>query len=258
MNDDDHTPFDVDLETAYRQALRAVSATDLPEFHDWPRESGDTDEPADILRFPSPDEPTDALRRDAASPPSSPESVSETPAPDTARRVTPKQILEAALFVGGVELTAAKLAVLLKGDYTAEFVVRTLGEMNRRYADEGRPYEIRCEEGLFRLGLRADFEPLRRRVYGLGPREVKLTRDALEILSLIAYRQPISRTGIETIREGNAGNMLRQLVRRQLVELRREGDDPDTVSYVTTPRFLEVFGVTSLDELPRGDDRNFK
>lgn len=254
MTDDDHTPFDVDLETAYRQALQAVSATDLPGLHDWPRESGDDDEPADILQFPSPEEPADVLHREAESP----AAPTEPPASDTSRRVTPKQILEAALFVGGIELTAAKLATLLKGDYTAEFVVRTLGDLNRRYADEGRPYEIRCEEGQFRLGLRADFEPLRRRVYGLGPKEVKLTQEALEILSLIAYRQPISRTDIETIREGNAGNVLRQLVRRQLVELRRDSGESEAVCYVTTPRFLEVFGVANLDELPRGDDRSFK
>src|SRR5690606_2973054 len=117
-------------------------------------------------------------------------------------------------------------------------------------------YEIRCEEGLYRLGLRSEFETLRRRVYGLGPKEVKLSQDALEVLSMIAYRQPIARTELETIRDGNAGGTLRQLVRRQLVAVGRgEGDD---VVYTTTPRFLEVFGIADLEELPRGDDRGFK
>ena len=87
---------------------------------------------------------------------------------------------------------------------------------------------------------------------------MKLTQDALEVLSLIAYRQPISRPEIETLREGNAGNVLRQLVRRQLVAVRRDGDASEGVVYETTPRFLEVFGVASLDELPRGDNRGFK
>lgn len=257
MTDDDPTPFDVDLETAYRQALEAVSATDLPGLDDWSRTNDspdDLDETGDILRFPTvasaPALPTtsDAPRIPATAP------MRPTEAP----RVTPRQILEAALFVGGIELTAEKLASLLKGDFTAEFVVRTLGELNHRYANEGRPYEIRCEEGLYRLSLRNEFEALRRRVYGLGPKEVKLTQDALEVLSLIAYRQPISRPDIETLREGNAGNVLRQLVRRQLVGVRRDSDASGNVVYETTPRFLEVFGVASLDELPRGDDRGFK
>ncbi|HEX6986151.1 MAG TPA: SMC-Scp complex subunit ScpB [Planctomycetaceae bacterium] len=250
---DDPTPFDVDLETAYRQALRAVAATDLPGFDDWAEgETADADGPADILRFPTPEPPPEPSSRAAESP--RPREIATAEAP----RVTPKQILEAALFVGGVELTAEKLAGLLKGEFTPEFVVRTLGDLNDRYAAEGRPYEIRCEEGLYRLGLRADYEPLRRRVYGLGPKEIKLPQEALEVLSLIAYRQPISRAGIEAVREGNAGNVLRQLVRRQLVAVRREGDDPDGVRYVTTQRFLDVFGLASLDELPRAEDLSFK
>ncbi len=253
MTDDDQNSFDIDLETAYRRALEAVSASDPAGLTDWSNDSEETDETADILPFPA-THPTDHDTDHTAENPAG-RSVSPSIAADQSPRVTPRQILEAALFVGGVELTAEKLASLLKGDFTAEFVTRTLGELNQRYANEGRPYEICCEEGLYRLGLRSDFEALRRRVYGLGPKEVKLTQDALEVLSLVAYRQPISRPELETIREGNSGNVLRQLIRRQLVALQRDGDE---AHYVTTPRFLEVFGVASLDELPRGDDRSFK
>ncbi len=86
---------------------------------------------------------------------------------------------------------------------------------------------------------------------------MKLGQEALEILSLIAYRQPLSRGEIESLREGNAGNVLRQLVRRQLVSVRRS-DDANEAAYVTTDRFLEVFGIANLDELPRAEDLNFK
>jgi segregation and condensation protein B len=246
------SPFEFDLETAYRQALQAVEAADLPADHWAPPEddrgSSDSDSPdsdsPDILPFSPP--ATDAS---AAGPPSA---VAEAP------RVSPRQILEAALFVGGVELTAEKLATLLKGDFTPEFVARTLDDLNGRYTAERRPYEIRCEEGLYRLALRPEFEPIRRRVFGLGPKEVKLTQDALEVLSLVAYRQPISRAEIESLRDGNTGNVLRQLVRRQLVAIRRDGEAPDEARYVTTSRFLEVFGLADLDELPRAEDLNFK
>lgn len=254
MNDDPD-PFDVDLETAYRQALQAVEAADLPGLDEWNEEPAPDDEPRDILPFgplaarPEPPPSATSRRNEPASVPIA--------APETAPRVTPRQILEAALFVGGVELTAEKLASLLKGEFTPDFVGRTLDDLNRRYAAENRPYEIRCEERLYRLALRPDYEPLRRRVFGLGPKEVKLSQEALEVLSLIAYRQPVSRADIESTREGNAGNVLRQLVRRQLVSVTRS-DDPDDVRYATTPRFLEVFGLAHLDELPRAEDLSFK
>lgn len=248
MPDNDSTSFDLDLETAYRQAWQAVSATDLPGLDDWDHDANDSDNP-DLLPFPPAS--VDASEAD----------VAEQAKPQTptllSPRVTPRQIIEASLFVGGVELTAERLAALLKGEFTSEFVVRTIDELNRRYASEDRPYEITCSENLYRLSLKDEYEPLRRRVYGLGPKEVKLSQDALEILSLIAYRQPISRIGIETIREGNAGNVLRQLVRRQLVAVQRNDDATDPC-YITTQRFLEVFGVADLDELPRAEDLTFK
>lgn len=235
MNDDPTQAGPLDLESAYRQALEAVGAADLPEFDDWDsstdEESGDSIVPANDREPAVPVEP-------------SPE----------ADRVTSRQILEAALFVGGIELTAQKLASLLKGEFTAEAVTRLIDEMNRRYRREERPYEVRQEEGLYRFALREEFEPLRRRVYGLGPKEVKLSQDALEVLSLIAYRQPISREAIESQREGNAGNVLRQLVRRQLIAIERNED----AEYVTTERFLDVFGIAHLNELPRAESLEFK
>lgn len=251
---DDPDPLDVDLETAYRQALQAVEAADLPGLADWDEGAASDDEPADILPFGPLSRPAEATHavpeaRRAEPPPPPPKA-------EPSSRVTPRQILEAALFVGGVELTAQKLAALLKGEFTPEFVARTLDDLNRRYAAENRPYEIRCEEQLYRLALRPGYEPLRRRVFGLGPKEVKLSQESLEVLSLIAYRQPVSRAEIESAREGNAGNVLRQLVRRHLVAVARS--DGDDVRYATTPRFLEVFGLASLDELPRAENLSFK
>lgn len=229
----------LDLESAYREALRAVSATDLPEFDQWnpSAESGKTTGDSEESQTKSRN------------------SSEETPPSNDEERIGPRQILEAALFVGGIELTGEKLASLLKGEFTAESVGRLIDDLNRRYQIEQRPYEIRHEEQLYRLALRPEFEPLRRRVYGLGPKEIKLSQEALEILSLIAYRQPISRASIESLREGNAGNVLRQLVRRKLIALERNGEDAE---YVTTDRFLDVFGLANLSELPRAESLEFK
>lgn len=220
----------LDMESAYREALRAVSETDLAT--EW--------ESAEPTRGDHPDLEPD---------------TTEDARPAINRRVEPQQIIEAALFVGGIELSGDKLAGLLKGEYTADSVAPLIAGLNRRYASQGRPYEVACEEGLYRLALREEFEPVRRRVYGMEPKEIKLSQEALEVLSLIAYRQPISREGIEEAREGNAGGVLRQLVRRQLVAIERDGE---RAGYVTTNRFLEVFGLASLAELPRAERLEYK
>lgn len=251
MNSEEAIDLDDDLESAYRKALLAVEATDLQQSTArWEEVS---DEAPDVLPFPTTESEPGAYS--ATSSRQGQPSIAVAEEPD--RRVTPRQVLESAIFVGGIELSAERLAGLLKGEFTPEFVLRTLDELNQKYAAEDRPYEIRREENLFRLALRDEFEPLRRRVYGLGPKEVRLGQDALEILSLIAYRQPLSRAEIDSLREGNAGNVLRQLVRRQLVAAQRAAEGGDLV-YVTTDRFLEVFGLSSLDELPRAESLSFK
>ena len=107
--------------------------------------------------------------------------------------------------------------------------------------------------------MRSDFEPERNRVYGFGPRQVRLSQDTLEVLSLVAYRQPVSRRTIEEIGKRGAGSHLRQLLQRELVVLDRgEGSGDAEVTYRTSPRFLQLFGLRRLEELPQIEDLDFK
>lgn len=168
--------------------------------------------------------------------------------------VSPAQVIEATLFVGGAPLTAKKFCSLLRGSFDAKFVENTIDELNDQYVAEGRPYEIRLGDGGYRLELRPEFEKLRQRVYGAGPREVKLSQDVLEVLALVAYRQPITQQEIEGHGKQNAGNVLRQLLRRDLVAIERGEGGRKDVRYRTTPRFLTVFGLANLDELPQPED----
>jgi segregation and condensation protein B len=172
--------------------------------------------------------------------------------------VNARQVLEACLFVGGLPLTAAKLASLLKGDYTPQFVETTLDELNRLYAVQGRPYEIRLGEGGYRLTLRDEYERIRNKVYGLGPKEVRLSQESLEVLAVVAYRQPLSEAELSELGRPQAGGLLRQLLRRDLIAVHRDAEQPKVVRYVTTPRFLSLFGIGSLDDLPRPDELSYK
>ncbi len=173
-------------------------------------------------------------------------------------QVTTRQVIEACLFVGGAGLTARKLASILKGDHTAEFVEETIDDLNRQYTTERRPYEICLGEGGYLLTLRDDYERIRFKAFGLGPKEVRLSQEALEVLALIAYQQPITQEEIETLGKPNSGGVLRQLLRRDLVAVERPPDEPKTVRYATTERFLSLFGIGDLDELPRPEEIGFK
>ncbi|QDT62837.1 SMC-Scp complex subunit ScpB [Calycomorphotria hydatis] len=235
-NNPDESPetigFDDDIESAYRQALEAIEGTDL-------------------LTAPAVSEPQEGEANSEESATGAATAVAATPA-----RISAKQVIEAALFVGGTELTLKKLTSLLNDEYSADAIERMIEELNRQYATRGRAYLIDFGEGGYRMALRAQHEPIRHRVFGLGPKEVRLTQDALEVLALVAYRQPITRTVIEEHRDGSAGSILGSLVRRGLVNLQR--DDSKTITYTTTNRFLEVFGLKSLKDLPQIERLEFK
>jgi segregation and condensation protein B len=274
-----------DLERLYRQAVDAMDAVEWPNVAPSAPSAGDdstgdevraeTLAPHDHPGDESPDpEPTDA-GQDGSEPAGNPLPAANQAEPRTragsgetgepscgaeggATRVTPRQIIEAALFVGGAPLTAKRLGSILGGEFDHEFVDRTIEDLNQLYGRQARPYEVRLGEGGYRLQLRPEFDRIRHRVYGLGPKEVKLSQEALELLALVAYKQPISPEEIEECGRPNAGGVLRQLLRRELIAIHRAEDDPKAVKYATTPRFLQLFGLTEIDELPRADELSLK
>ena len=244
-----------DLEAAYRKALEANDNVEWEFNHlDPAEESTEYDD--------SPEEsPNDAVADDVAaatdedSEPASQPNSNPNPIP---QRVTARQVIEAAIFVGGEPLTSKKLCYMLKGDYDLDAVERAIEDLNLQYIDEARPYEFRLGEGGYRMVLREEFERIRNRVFGIGPREVKLSQDVLEVLALVAYRQPITSEEIEELGKEKPTPLLRQLLRRELISLDRDPENRKRVTYSTSKRFLSLFGIGSLDELPQADELAFK
>ncbi len=179
-------------------------------------------------------------------------------AEESASRVTPLRIIEAALFVGGPPLTTKQLSHLLRGTFDQDFVEDSISELNQQYQAEARPYEIRLVEGGYRLGLRSEYHRIQNRVFGLGPKDVKLSQEVLEVLAVVAYRQPITKQQLEELGKPNAGGSLRQLLRRELISIDRSEEDKQAIQYKTTDRFLSLFGLGDLDELPQADELSFK
>lgn len=244
-----------DLEAAYRKALEANDAVEWEFDHLAPAEET-TEDDNSPERAASEDETGDTpTESDDASESADQSTDQPDPIP---QRVTARQVIEAAIFVGGDPLTSKKLCYMLKGDYDLDAVERAIEDLNLQYVDEARPYEIRLGEGGYRMVLREQFERIRNRVFGIGPREVKLSQDVLEVLALVAYRQPIAPEEIEELGKAKPGPLLRQLLRRELISLERDSENRKRVTYSTTKRFLSLFGLGSLDELPQADELAFK
>ncbi len=105
----------------------------------------------------------------------------------------------------------------------------------------------------YRLELREDFAPLRNVFYG-RVREARLSQAVIDVLAIVAYRQGCTRTDIEEMRRRPSGALLSQLVRRKLLRIERPQEKPRVPRYFVTDRFLELFGLASLDELPQSHD----
>jgi segregation and condensation protein B len=166
---------------------------------------------------------------------------------------SPEQILEAMLFVSGEAVTATKACAAIRGLRPEQFR-DLMDELMKKYRLQNRPYTLQPRDDGYILQLKPHFRYLREKLFG-GPREARLSQAALDVLSLVAYRQPLPKTEVDALRGADSAGPLRQLLKLGLIAVtkRAEAGNP-AVSYGTTRRFLELFGLGSLDDLPRLGD----
>lgn len=167
-------------------------------------------------------------------------------------RDPPTVRLEAVLFLAREPVNTRKLAQLahLADGTEARTLVRRL---NRWYDESGSAFRAEELAGGFQLMSRPKFGAWLRRLYN-SPGEVRLSAPALETLAVVAYRQPVLRAEIEAIRGVDCGEILRQLMDRDLVRTAgRAKELGRPYWYATTKRFLQVFGLRHLEDLPRAE-----
>jgi segregation and condensation protein B len=160
--------------------------------------------------------------------------------------------LEAVLFLAKEPLTSRKLSQYagLADGTEARTLVRRL---NRLYDKAGRAFRVEGIAGGYQLMTRPALADWLRRLDHF-PGEVRLSSPALETLAVVAYRQPVVRAEIEAIRGVASGEILRQLMERDLVRISGRSEELGRpYHYSTTKQFLRVFGLGSLDELPRAN-----
>jgi segregation and condensation protein B len=174
---------------------------------------------------------------------------------DDACEISPRTILEAMLFVGHPEnqpLTSERVASYMRGVRPQE-IDELVVELNRCYDDEGCPYRIESAGAGYRMVVRDEFHSLRDKFYG-RLRAARLSQAAIDVLAIVAYKQPLTREEVDELRGKPSGTLLTQLVRRRLLRMERPHEKPRTPRYWTTDRFLDLFGLEDLRDLPQSPD----
>ena len=161
--------------------------------------------------------------------------------------------VEAALLAADEPLTLRRLAAAA-GVADASEARRLVERLQALYEQDGTAFQVEELAGGFQLLTRAAYHPWLARLRRAG-NEVRLTTAARETLAIVAYRQPITRADVEAIRGVQSGDMLHQLMEKGLVRITgREDSLGRPVLYGTTRKFLQLFGLRSLRDLPQAQE----
>lgn len=178
-------------------------------------------------------------------------------------------VIEALLFSAQKPISAAELREVLKSTAAEseeaeakswrkvklEDVQRALEQLAVEVEQLQRTYRLVCVAEAWQFVSRPEFGPWLRVLLGIKTRPPRLSQPALETLSIIAYRQPVTRAEVEQIRGVSVDGVMQTLLERGLVEAVGKADAPGRPSiYGTTPQFLEYFGLRRLEDLPAADE----
>lgn len=159
-------------------------------------------------------------------------------------------MVEALIFAAPEPVDADRISQLIP-DLTGGDVIRVVDSLNEIYDRTGRAFRIIRGGGGWRFATRSEFSPWVKRL-AAGLARMRLTRPGLETLSLIAYRQPVTRAAVEAVRGVDVSGVLKLLLERKLIRVTgREPGSGRALLYGTTSEFLRYFGIDSLDDLPR-------
>lgn len=159
-----------------------------------------------------------------------------------------KAIIESILFSTGREVTIKELAMVL--EKSPEDVVNLAEELKEEYNKSNKGIEIIKVKDSYQMCTKKEFYEYVAQVSDKKSRP-NLSNASLEIVSIIAYNPNITRAEIETIRGVNCDGTIYKLLEYNLIEESGKLDAPGRpTTYVTTNKFLKMFGLASLDELP--------
>ncbi|MDR0451138.1 MAG: SMC-Scp complex subunit ScpB [Treponema sp.] len=162
-------------------------------------------------------------------------------------------LIEAILFLESEPVDGALLSRV--SGLAPELVDRALADLAEKYARENSGLELSRIGGGIAISPKKEYWDLLRERYGKR-NESRLSRAAMETLSIIAYQQPVTRDEIKGFRGVSADNMIRLLTEKQLIREVGKKDVPGKpAQYGTTREFLKLFRLDSIDDLPKLNER---
>jgi len=160
--------------------------------------------------------------------------------------------VEAILFAAGYPVTYEKLAEVI--GLSKSDIKQIISNMAKNYG--GRGISLLMYPDTCQLSTKEDFAPYIREALGIR-RGGNLSNSSLEVLAIVAYNQPVTRAFIDTVRGVDSSYAVTSLLDKGLIEACGRLDAPGRpMLYVTTDKFLRVFGLNSLSELPETDGLN--
>lgn len=159
-----------------------------------------------------------------------------------------KKSIEALLFLSEEPVKIEKIAVLLSSP--PELALSVIGELQDDLNSSGRGLQIFEVAGGYQMGTLPELAPYLEKALSEDVSS-NLSQAALEALAIIAYKQPVTRIEIESIRGVRSEHVLENLLKRKLIRIsgRKEGPGRPLL-YSTTPDFLKYFGLMDLKDLP--------
>lgn len=161
-----------------------------------------------------------------------------------------KKIVEALIFASDSPITENRIKNIIQElDSTA--INEIIDELNGEYNRNDRAFKIVRLAGGFQFVTRSEYAQYIKQYYR-GRTKSKLSRASLEALSIIAFKQPISRPEIDSIRGVNSDGVVKNLLERNLIQISGRSEHVGrALLYSTTPEFLKYFGVNDISDLPK-------
>jgi segregation and condensation protein B len=170
-----------------------------------------------------------------------------------AREITTEHVIEALLFASEAPLTAVKIAQIV-GAGDAREVKKHIAALNANYEAARRAFRIEEIAGGYQMLTLPEYNAWLRKLSKVRS-DSRLSQAALETLAVVAYKQPTLRAEIEAIRGVSVGDTLNRLRELGLVKIVGRAEELGRpMLYGTTKRFLEVFGLSDLSELPQVEE----
>jgi segregation and condensation protein B len=161
-----------------------------------------------------------------------------------------RRSIEALLFASEKPLSAEEMLEAFSGDVTVKEIRREIDALREECERERRGFRVYEIAGGFQLASALDFAEVLKRFYQAREKR-KMSPASMETLSVIAYRQPVTRADIEGVRGVNVDGAVKGLLEKGLIRIVGRKEVPGRpILYGTTREFLEHFGLKSLEELP--------